>query len=498
VRIGQITLVGLEGPELTEVERELLECFRPAGVILFARNVKSAQGLRRLCDRLRQVLGRDAILGIDQEGGRVERLRQILGPLPPALAVAATGKPVLAQQLGAVCGSALKLLGLNLNLAPVVDLGLSGADNALGTRVFGQSPKLVEELARRFLKGLLSAGVEGCLKHFPGLGGARADSHHLLPVIERSSAELQDDLRPFRKLQDLGRSLMLAHAAYPALAPRQLPASRAPEIATELLRRRLGYKGCAFSDDLRMGGLGLPPAQGGIECLRAGCDALLLCGPIGEHIEDLEALQAALDCDPALRPRYVSASRRVSALRRALVRRGRSSWKAERWASCRRRARHLSAKVASLALRREGPPVRLEQTRRPALLVPGSDFTLAQRGSLLGSLKLQLTIYPLELDQREAHRIAAATTEPVLLATADADRYPGQQWLARELARRRLLAGHLQLGFPEQSTRALAPTTVFAYHTEKHFIRFSLRALLGRLPCRGIDPLAPGAIRAES
>jgi len=508
VLVGKITLVGLEGVEIGAEESALLERVQPAGVILFARNIDSPEQVRRLCDRLRAILRPEPILGIDQEGGTVERLRRILGPLPPALAVAASGSATRARSLGAVCGAALRLLGLNLDLAPVVDLGWSGADNALGTRVFGRCPRRVAALARSFLRGLRRQGIEGCLKHFPGLGRARVDTHHELSLIDRSAKELERDLWPFRRLLREAPSVMIAHAAYPALAASDVPATRSAPIATALLREQIGYSGCAFSDDLRMGGLLLPPAEGAIECLRAGCDALLLCGPIGEHIGELEAIDRQVrkgwrgPSPPAPLPqgegreidlerRFAEAARRVEALRSALGREPAADWSDASWARCKRRALALSRKVAAASLRREGEAVAIDPAAAPLVLLPEAELIVEQLPRLRRRFAEALATYPIRLDSTEAEWLAAQNgSRSVVLATIDADRHPGQQQLATRLAQTRRLAGQLQLGFPEESTRGLAPSTVFAWHSERHFVEYGLRALFGRFECRGADPLA--------
>jgi beta-N-acetylhexosaminidase len=267
-------MVGFEG--LEPDERILL--LRPAGVILFSRNLESAEQTGELTASLQAMLPGPALLALDQEGGRVSRLEPFIGPTPAAEAFARAGTE-RAREFGLRTGRALSALGFNMDFAPVVDLCGPDADNGIGNRSFGTEAERVSELAGGFLKGLHAAGVAGCLKHFPGLGRTTVDSHLELPVAELAP----EDLLPYRRLGTEAPAVMVGHAHYPALDPgERLPASCSQEIVNGLLKSRLGYGGLVVSDDLEMGAVSELDRDGAaaLLALKAGCDLVLYCSDL--------------------------------------------------------------------------------------------------------------------------------------------------------------------------------------------------------------------------
>ena len=214
-QIGRLLCVSLSGPELTTQERDLLARLRPGGVILFARNCQRPGQVRALTDEARALLGEDALVAIDQEGGRVDRLRAFLPPMPSAAVTAERGGAEAAATLGALTARALRLLGFNLNFAPVLDVlarGREGLGKGLETRTFGPSPQTVSACATAYLRALQAGGIGGCVKHFPGLGAASVDPHEQLPVVTSMADELKtQDLAPFREAisSGLARAVMV-------------------------------------------------------------------------------------------------------------------------------------------------------------------------------------------------------------------------------------------------------------------------------------------------
>jgi beta-N-acetylhexosaminidase len=316
VREGaRLLVVGVQGTSLTDEERRLLADLRPGGVIVLPRNVgASAEELSALVAELRATVPA-ALLCVDAEGGRVDRLRRVVAPAPAA-AELALRPAVAAGAAGAWIGRALRLFDFDVDFAPVVDLDYGLADNALDRRYLGSLPQAVIPRARAFLRGLHAAGVAGCLKHFPGLGAARADTHREGTVIERSRAELALDLAPFAALAPAAGAVMASHGAYPALDPERRPATLSPPIATALLREELGFRGVLFSDDLEMGAL--EPWGGVAErpaaALAAGCDALALCHTLAAAGEAAQRLAS-----PRLAVRRAEALARLGAYREHLA-----------------------------------------------------------------------------------------------------------------------------------------------------------------------------------
>jgi len=257
---------------------------RPAGIILFRRNIANAGQTRALLDEATALGAASSFRCVDVEGGTVDRLRDALASMPSAQAVAtaalATGRTNLMREQGELVARAVKAFGFNTTLAPVLDLGLPASAKVMGTRTAAESASGVEEYGRAFLAGLAAQGVVGCGKHFPGLGGGTLDSHLETPEIRRTLRELnREDLIPYRELRNELPMVMVNHAAYPNTPGKDRPASASPYWITTVLRKRIGYKGIIFSDDLEMGGIlkFLPMEVAAVAAVRAGMDLLEIC-----------------------------------------------------------------------------------------------------------------------------------------------------------------------------------------------------------------------------
>jgi beta-N-acetylhexosaminidase len=273
-------IVGIAGTTLASDEQALFRTHPPAGVILFGRNILDPEGLRLLIGALRRTLPPDAVLMVDQEGGRVARLRPPhWRSHPPAAAHGAlfARDPAAGRRAafltGALIGLDCAAAGFDVVAAPVLDRRLPGAHGVIGDRAFACSPDAVAELGRAMAGGLLAAGVQPVGKHVPGHGRARVDSHLELPVVE--AGDLAADWRPFAANADLPW-MMTAHIRYPALDAEQ-PATLSRRILGEVVRGRIGFGGVLVSDDLAMQALSGTPAERALAALAAGCDVALYC-----------------------------------------------------------------------------------------------------------------------------------------------------------------------------------------------------------------------------
>ncbi len=305
--------VGIPGPELDADTTALLSEHRPGGVIFFKRNIKNPGQLGELVAAVRGLLP-EAMLCLDAEGGKVDRLRDVVGPTPAATLLAKR-PPNLSLQAGLWIAQSMRLFDLDVDFAPVVDLNRGAADNALDDRYLGVTPGEVTPRARAFIRGLHMGGVGACLKHFPGLGGAPADTHHKVATVTQGVNALQADLDPFDALVRLAGSTMVGHAIYPAYDPEGRPATLSPPIIGGLLRTRLRFDGLCFSDDLEMKALddwGDLTERSALS-FAAGCDVLLLC----HTLEALPEVVARLEA-PDLEPRRVEAHRRLETFRQRL------------------------------------------------------------------------------------------------------------------------------------------------------------------------------------
>jgi beta-N-acetylhexosaminidase len=287
-------------------------------VVLFKRNVTSAAQLRRLVAEVKATgAGPEPLLAIDHEGGRVHRLPRPFTHFPPALAVAASG-PAAARAVGRAMGRELAAVGIDVDFAPVLDVWTQPRNRVIGDRAFGTTPAAAARNALALARGLGEAGVVACGKHFPGHGGTVGDSHHVRPRVARSRRELARlDLVPFRRaIAARIPTLMTAHVVYPALDPKR-PATLSRAIAHDLLRRRLGFRGVLFSDDLEMHAVARRPIERVVvEALAAGCDMLLVCASLALARRGIDAVATALGrgrLDPGAAAASLS---RIEALRR--------------------------------------------------------------------------------------------------------------------------------------------------------------------------------------
>jgi beta-N-acetylhexosaminidase len=286
--------LGLSGPILTDAERGLIRDADPAGFCLFARNVGDRAQLRALTDSLRTLSGRAGLpILVDQEGGRVARLRPPHWPDFPAAARFAAlyeKAPISAIEAVRVNAMALGLTlaeaGINVDAAPVLDLLHPGANAIVGDRSFGAEPMQVAALGGAMLDGLAAAGVAGVLKHMPGHGRATADSHHALPVVDAAPDELAADLAPFRALAKRARMAMTAHILFKAWDD-QHPATLSPTIIGDIIRGEIGFAGLLMSDDIAMEALSGPLAARANAALTAGCDIVLHCSGVAADNEKL-------------------------------------------------------------------------------------------------------------------------------------------------------------------------------------------------------------------
>jgi beta-N-acetylhexosaminidase len=317
--IGQLLIIGFDGTEMSPGLASLLTRVQPAGVILFARNITGGEQTNNLLKDCQSCVSTPLFTAVDMEGGRVDRFRNVTGPSPSAADVFATGDRKLFLKHGKVIGESCRALGFNTDFAPVVDLAFAPSRTVMSSRAVSADPKQAVLYAREFLKGLRTANVVGSGKHFPGLGEGNLDTHHDLPSIEKSWKKLwAEDLVPYRTLRRELPIVLIGHANYPAITHDQGPASLSKKWITEVLRKKIGYRGLVVSDDLEMGGVlrAAPIEQAAVEHIRAGGDLCLIC-----HIEEYvtrsyEALIEEAESNHRFAQRVTKSAARVLAFKK--------------------------------------------------------------------------------------------------------------------------------------------------------------------------------------
>lgn len=311
-------ITGLAGPQVTADERAFLREADPWGLIVFKRNVENEAQLNALTDDFRSVVGRDAPVLVDQEGGRVQRLGPPLWPAYPPGALygrlydLAPETGIAAARLGArLIAADLEAVGIDVDCMPVADIPVAGADAVIGDRAYGETPGKVTDIAGAVAEGLLEGGVLPVLKHIPGHGRATADSHARLPVVSADRATLEtSDFAPFRALAGLPMA-MTAHIVFTALDP--LAPATTSAVMIQLIRERIGFDGLLMSDDISMGALTGTIGERTHAALAAGCDVVLHCNGRLAEMQEVAGAALRLSAAPERRAAAALAARRVPA-----------------------------------------------------------------------------------------------------------------------------------------------------------------------------------------
>ncbi|MGI9055245.1 MAG: glycoside hydrolase family 3 protein [Pyrinomonadaceae bacterium] len=308
-KIGQLFFIGLPGTVIDEQTSDLLEKISPGGICLFSRNIKEAAATRKLLDNTREILPIEPFLAIDQEGGLVDRLRRIITPMPSIKKLAENGNTDYIEKIAALTAEILRILGFNMNFAPVVDVIDELREkfvNGLYSRGFGNSKEDVVNLAGKYLDTLQTGGCLATIKHFPGYGATEVDSHEELPQVNLSLDELFDkDLIPYQRFiaEKEISAVMIGHAAYPKIDLQEtdtdgkiLPSSLSYNFVTKLLREELNYQNLVLTDDLEMGAIVKNYGMGEAAkmAIKAGNDQLLICANVSAINEAFDAVCQAV------------------------------------------------------------------------------------------------------------------------------------------------------------------------------------------------------------
>jgi beta-N-acetylhexosaminidase len=318
-RIGQLMMAGMPGPHMDDGTEALIRKYNVGGIILFSRNIQDPLQLADLCRQLQDMAlkyhERPLFLAVDQEGGRVARLKTPFTLFEGNSAIGRSDRSVeKAVEFGEITAREMKLVGLNMNLAPVVDVQRGEAEKHLAGRSFGEDPDKVALLGGTVIAALQGKGIMAVAKHFPGLGRASVDPHFQLPRIDIDLAEMEEiNLPPFRTAIHGGVSaIMTSHAIYPAIDPGN-PATLSPGILKNLLREKMGFKGLIVTDDLEMGAIAKHQsvAEGAFQAFQAGADILLICKDQEKVWESIDLLRDKMLQDEIRMDRLDQSLRRI-------------------------------------------------------------------------------------------------------------------------------------------------------------------------------------------
>ncbi|MEK7790224.1 MAG: beta-N-acetylhexosaminidase [Deltaproteobacteria bacterium] len=300
-KIGQLLMVGIRGKRLTPGTERLIKKLKLGGVIFYAHNIDDPVQLRQFTSAIQHVASLDhripLFISVDQEGGSVARIRKGVYSFPPPMAIGATGSLQLSYMVGKMMALDLSAMGINMNLAPVLDVNTEQENQLIGIRSFGGDPELVAQMGMWYIEGLQSRGVVATAKHFPGHGNTAVDSHYAIPAIQTGLSDLEKfHLLPFKKAMENGLdALMTAHLSVPAIDPSGLPATFSYNLLTEVVRKKMNYQGLIVTDDLEMKSIRnrYGVGEAALKAILAGSDVVMVSWTDEKKTEVFNALLTA-------------------------------------------------------------------------------------------------------------------------------------------------------------------------------------------------------------
>ena len=494
IALGQCFWIGLNGISTRDSDtREIFRTFQPGGVILFQRNVDTIPQVRKMNADLQRLSSIPLFTAIDQEGGSVERLHEIIGTIPPAMVFSAARDIPAMRRIHGAHARILRDLGFNVNFTPVLDLAVTKADNGLGTRCFSDDPRTVIKYAYPLIRAFLDEGVLVCGKHFPGLGDTNLDSHLDLPTVPRPWSRVQsEDLLPYSALLQELPFIMVNHALYPDMNPR-FPASLAPQIVSDFLLHKWNYPGLVISDDLIMGAVSrfYNVTEAAERALLAGNHLFLICKPDGVVRAYRELLQLA-QSNASLQQNIHRAAGRILAFKfRRLAAPSRKTNLNQDREILEREAERVSAKAITLLAGK----LPATMPSRLSMFLPRTKWLKHGHSGLPAELsrygcRAREQYFDIAMSEPAARRLASgSTTEWNLVVTTSLSGRKGQQALVQKLmdSQKRVIV--INGFFPHDLTPAGAAVILAAYWTSPAALRATAGVLAGKTKPSGRIPL---------
>jgi beta-N-acetylhexosaminidase len=510
-KVGHLIAVEVPQVRLNRATARFVRECHPAGVILFGRNLAGPWATARLTAQLQGVAARagDAplLIGIDQEGGLVARLRYPCAEVPSNMAQAAAGGPATAQEAATILGREMVRLGINLALAPVVDVNTNPANPVIGTRAYSDAPALALACGVAAIAGLRRAGALSMAKHFPGHGDTALDSHLALPSVAHGWDRLREvELAPFVAAIAAGvDSLCSAHVLYPGVDDSGLPATLSRRLMTDLLRGELGFGGALFADALVMDAIArrksanIPPAA--VAAIRAGVDCVMVLGSLGQQRRCYEALLAACEDGTIPAARLDEAVARVRAMRLRVAAPSRpAAWPDPAHQAAAQRLAHAAVTLVrdeAGLLPLAGPGLGVVEFAAgevsPIESVRNEPFNASTLALLLGRARPDARFLTLSARTPRAASILdafLASCERVVVATRNAAFNPAQAALLRRIAATGKPVVQLALRSPYDATLdSRIGTVLLTYGDQPNGVAAAVDVLLGAAPAAGRLPI---------
>lgn len=441
-KVGQLLMVGFGGRRMEPAITSLLRNLHVGSVVLYSRNISSTSQVARLLDDIRAAMSEEVppFLAVDQEGGNVVRLKRDVMVLPGAMALGATGDEVLAFLAGQAVATDLRLVGFNMNLAPVLDLNRDPRNPVINVRALGDEPQAVSRLGSYLLLGQQLADVATVAKHFPGHGTTSRDSHYSLPVVNLDRRQLLElDLVPFRQAIAAGLdAVMVAHVQVPHLDPSGTPASLSRVVIGDLLRRQLGFTGVVITDDLEMHAVAdnYGVGRAAVKAFLAGSDIIMVIWTPARKREVYQALLQAVRDGTISRRRLDASVRRILRLKwkRGLFAARQQTGDSWRWLPNRlhQAVSRTVARRAITLVRNEGGVVPLREESRLLVAAAQDVFLKAFREYLPRARQLRLSMAPSRSQlRRQLRRLQQLGAGADRVIVAVSNQY--HAWLVREL-----------------------------------------------------------------
>jgi beta-N-acetylhexosaminidase len=516
-KVGQMFMVGFGNPgdqpayEINDQIRTLIQEKHVGGVILFGRNVESPEQVGKLTGELQTMAlssssGIPLFVAIDQEGGPIIRIRKGVTLFPGNMALGATRDPNLAYEAGRITGMELRAMGINMNLAPVVDLNNNARNPVIGVRSFGEDPTWVAKMAEANIRGYHDGAVLTAVKHFPGHGDTAVDSHLDLPTISRDRKRMEEaDLVPFRRAIAQGAdAVMSAHVTFPAFEPSDLPATLSRRVLTDLLRNELGFDGVIMTDDMEMGAIAkrFGSAKAAVRAIRAGADMVLVCHTLSVQKESIEAVTQAVRSGEISEARIDRSVRRILELKsrklgsQSILRKPQTEGDRIPERVGRKDFAEVARKVAQRAVtlvrddQRHLPLDPQKQSRVLVLSAEGaSELGEALRGQGFDPAVRKISLSPGGQEILEASRMAVES-DAVIIGTFRAQMHPEQGDLVRALRATRkpvivlgLDTPYDPMSFPEDGTY------LALYSSHPVSLEAAAKAVAGKIPLSGRLPV---------